>query len=111
MAQGSYPKPQALAIGPMPEAQYFLAACLFVGAVLYTSVGHAGASAYIAAMALFSVPAAVMRPTALALNILAASFGSVSLRARGFLPLARGVAVSAGLRAIRLHRRRLSSAG
>lgn len=60
----------------MPEAQYFLAACLFLGAVLYTSVGHAGASAYIAAMALFSVPAAVMRPTALALNILAASFGS-----------------------------------
>jgi uncharacterized membrane protein YfcA len=60
----------------MPEAHYFLAACLFVGAVLYTSVGHAGASAYIAAMALFSVPATVMRPTALALNILAASFGS-----------------------------------
>ena len=53
-------------------AQLLLAACFFVGAVLYTSVGHAGASAYIAAMALFSVPPLVMRPTALALNILAA---------------------------------------
>lgn len=60
----------------MLDAQYFLAACMFVGAVLYTSVGHAGASAYIALMALFSVPAAVMRPTALTLNIIVAALGS-----------------------------------
>jgi uncharacterized membrane protein YfcA len=60
----------------MPDAQYLLAACMFLGAVLYTSVGHAGASAYIAAMALFAVPPAVMRPTALVLNILAASFAT-----------------------------------
>jgi uncharacterized membrane protein YfcA len=53
-----------------------LAACLFLGAALYTSVGHAGASAYIALMALFGVAPAVMRPTALALNILVASFTS-----------------------------------
>jgi uncharacterized protein len=53
-----------------------LAACMFVGAALYTSVGHAGASAYIALMALFGVAPAVMRPTALALNILVASFTS-----------------------------------
>ncbi len=57
--------------------QFLLAACMFIGAVLYTSVGHAGASAYIAAMALFSVPPLVMRPTALTLNILAATFGTV----------------------------------
>ncbi len=60
----------------MPDAQYLLAACMFLGAVLYTSVGHAGASAYIAAMALFAVSPAVMRPTALVLNILAASFAT-----------------------------------
>jgi len=54
-----------------------LAACLFAGAALYTSVGYAGASAYIAAMALFGVAPTVMRPTALALNILVASFASV----------------------------------
>jgi uncharacterized protein len=61
----------------MSTTQILLAACLFVGATLYTSVGHAGASAYIAAMALFGVPAATMRPTALVLNILVASFGAV----------------------------------
>jgi uncharacterized protein len=63
----------------MPDlsaTQLLLCLCLFLGATLYTSVGHAGASAYIAAMALFSIPAATMRPTALVLNILVASFGS-----------------------------------
>lgn len=44
--------------------------------MLYTSVGHAGASAYIAIMALFGVPAQVMRPTALALNVLVSGFTS-----------------------------------
>lgn len=53
-----------------------LAMCLFLGASLYTSVGHAGASAYIAIMALFGVPAQVMRPTALALNVLVSGFTS-----------------------------------
>jgi hypothetical protein len=45
-----------------------------LGAMLYTSVGHAGASAYLAIMALFSVAPETMRPTALVLNILVASF-------------------------------------
>jgi uncharacterized protein len=58
------------------STQLLLSLCLFLGAALYTSVGHAGASAYIAAMALFSLPAATIRPTALALNILVASFGA-----------------------------------
>lgn len=49
---------------------------MFLGAALYTSVGHAGASAYIALMALFGLAPAVMRPTALALNILVAAFTS-----------------------------------
>lgn len=49
---------------------------MFLGAALYTSVGHAGASAYIALMALFGFAPAVMRPTALALNILVASLTS-----------------------------------
>lgn len=54
-----------------------LAACMLLGAALYTSVGHAGASAYIALMALFGVAPAAMRPTALALNILVAGFTSI----------------------------------
>lgn len=61
----------------MTTADLLLAACLFLGAVLYTSVGHGGASAYLALMALFGVPAPVMRPTALVLNILVASFTSL----------------------------------
>lgn len=61
----------------MPDISVLLlAACMFAGAALYTSVGHAGASAYIALMALFGLSAAVMRPTALALNILVSAFTS-----------------------------------
>jgi uncharacterized membrane protein YfcA len=61
----------------MPEITVLiLAICMFAGAALYTSVGHAGASAYIALMALFGLAPSAMRPTALALNILVASFTS-----------------------------------
>src|SRR6266536_2890544 len=39
-------------------------------AFLYSSVGHAGASGYIATMTLFGIAPTVIRPTALVLNIL-----------------------------------------
>src|SRR6266446_6845907 len=45
-------------------------------AFLYSSVGHAGASGYIATMTLFGLAATVIRPTALVLNILVATIGS-----------------------------------
>src|SRR5438874_10305608 len=45
-------------------------------AFLYSSVGHAGASGYIATMTLFGIAPTVIRPTALILNILVASIGS-----------------------------------
>ena len=62
----------------MFEAQTLLiAGCLFLGAILYTSVGHAGASAYIAVMTLFDLPPVVIRPTALTLNIFVSSFTSL----------------------------------
>jgi uncharacterized membrane protein YfcA len=54
----------------MESADWLLAGCMFFAAALYTSVGHAGASAYLALMALFGTAPAVMRPTALVLNIL-----------------------------------------
>ena len=57
----------------MPDP-LLLAALFLVAAMLYASVGHAGASAYLAAMALLGVVPEVARPTALALNILVASF-------------------------------------
>ena len=47
------------------------------GAALFTSVGHGGASAYIALMALFGLAPGVIRPTALALNVLVTSFSSL----------------------------------
>lgn len=60
----------------LTATDWALAACILLAATLYSSVGHAGASAYIALMALFGVPAAVMRPTALALNVLVGSLAS-----------------------------------
>ena len=54
-----------------------------LGAALYSSVGHGGASAYIAAMALFAVAPEVMKPTALALNLLVAGFGTWRYAHRG----------------------------
>jgi uncharacterized protein len=51
-----------------------LAAIFFVVAIFYSSVGHAGASGYLAAMALVGVMPEVMRPTALMLNIVVAAF-------------------------------------
>src|SRR5438128_7576468 len=54
----------------------FLFLAIGVIAFLYSSVGHAGASGYIAVMTLFGIGATVIRPTALVLNILVASIGA-----------------------------------
>jgi uncharacterized membrane protein YfcA len=62
-----------------------LAAAFFGAAVLYSSVGHAGASAYLAAMGLLGVAPDVARPTALALNIVVASFVTFRFWRRGFV--------------------------
>lgn len=58
------------------EFLFLLAAGVFAIAVLYSSVGHAGASGYIAWMSLLSLAPAEIRPTALALNILVASIAT-----------------------------------
>jgi uncharacterized membrane protein YfcA len=60
-----------------------LALLFALGAALYSSVGHGGASAYIAAMALFGVAPETMKPTALALNLLVAGFGAWRYWRRG----------------------------
>lgn len=54
-----------------------LAFLIGIAALLYSSVGHAGASGYLAAMALFSLPPAMMKPTALVLNLIVATVGTV----------------------------------
>lgn len=68
-----------------PEA-LLLAAAFFAAAVLYASVGHAGASAYLAAMALLGLAPETMRPTALVLNLFVASIVVVRFARAGQLP-------------------------
>ena len=59
----------------MSNTDLLLAALFFAVAVLYSSVGHAGASGYIASMALLGFAPEQMRPTALALNLLVGGIG------------------------------------
>ncbi len=56
-----------------PELLPWLAVGVLVIAFLYSSVGHAGASGYIAVMTLFGLAPDVIKPTALVLNILVAT--------------------------------------
>jgi uncharacterized membrane protein YfcA len=79
----------------MPEpATLALGAAILVIAFLYSSVGHAGASGYLAAMALVGVSPEVMKPTALSLNVLVASITTIQFARAGhfswplFWPLA-----------------------
>lgn len=60
-----------------------IASLMAIAAMLYASVGHGGASAYLAIMALFSVAPETMRPTALALNLVVASLAAFSFARRG----------------------------
>ena len=55
------------------EAIILFYVLLFFVAFLYSSVGHGGASGYLALMALFSISPDVMKPTALLLNLFVAS--------------------------------------
>ncbi len=51
------------------DSIFFFYALLFLVAFLYSSVGHGGASGYLALMAIFAVSPDVMKPTALLLNL------------------------------------------
>ena len=57
---------------------------MLVAAFAYASVGHGGASAYIAAMALAGVAPVEMRPIALALNLLVSAIGTYKFWRAGF---------------------------
>jgi uncharacterized membrane protein YfcA len=61
----------------------WIAALMAIAAALYSSVGHGGASAYLAIMALFSVAPDTMRPTALALNLVVATFAAARFALKG----------------------------
>jgi len=74
-------------------SDYGLIVCIFLAATLYSSVGHAGGSGYLAAMALFSVAPDTMKRAALVLNILVALIatirfvGAKAFSAKLFVPL------------------------
>lgn len=53
-------------------------------ALLYSSVGHAGASGYIAVMSLLSVAPATIKPVALLLNVAVALIGSTQFYRAGY---------------------------
>jgi uncharacterized membrane protein YfcA len=57
---------------------------LFVVALFYASVGHGGASGYLALMALFAFSPAVMKPTALLLNLFVSSVSFLQFYRGGF---------------------------
>lgn len=69
----------------MNEADLLLALLFLVVAALYSSVGHAGATGYIAAMALLGFAPEQMRPTALALNLLVGGIGLLRFWRAGFV--------------------------
>lgn len=57
----------------MQESFFLFYVLLFIVAFLYASVGHGGASGYLALMAIFAVSPAIMKPTALLLNLFVSS--------------------------------------
>lgn len=69
----------------MPIEQLaFLTIAIALVAFLYSSVGHAGASGYIAVMTLFGLAPVVIKPAALVLNILVACLTSYQFWRAGF---------------------------
>lgn len=60
-----------------PVDTIFLSFLIFSSALLYSSIGHGGASAYLAVMALVGLTPHVMKPTALSLNIFVATIATV----------------------------------
>lgn len=65
-------------------AVWAVAAAILAVAALYASVGHGGASGYIAVMALAGVAPAVLRPSALALNVLVSSLAAFHFWRAGY---------------------------
>jgi uncharacterized protein len=63
----------------------WLAGLFLLVATLYSSVGHAGASGYLAAMTLLGFAPEQMRPTALALNLLVGGIGLFRFWRGGFV--------------------------
>ena len=77
-------------------SDYVTAGLIFFGAILYSSVGHGGASSYIAIMSLMGTPIASIKPIGLVLNIIVSSVASYRFiknklfNLKVFIPVALG---------------------
>ena len=82
-------------------SDYLTALLIFLGAILYSSVGHGGASSYIAIMAFMGTPLLAIKPIGLVLNIIVSGIGSYRFirhklfDIKVFLPVALGSIPSA----------------
>lgn len=72
----------------MEPTALLLAGCLLAIAMLYASVGHGGASGYLAVMQLFGIEQVLMRPAALVLNVVVSSIGVLKFARAGHVSLA-----------------------
>jgi len=77
-----------------PDVSLWLLPSVMLAAMLYSSVGHGGASGYLAAMALFGLEPALMKPAALTMNIFVTTLvlwrvsATTAFNWRVFLPFA-----------------------
>jgi len=62
----------------MSSEAFILVPFFFAAAILYSSVGHGGASAYLAILVLAGYPREAIAPTVLALNILVTLLGTIN---------------------------------
>lgn len=68
----------------MDPSTLLIILAIFLVAVLYSSVGHGGASGYLAVMALLAVAPEITRPTALVLNVFVATVGTIQFYRAGY---------------------------
>jgi len=66
------------------QLEIFFLLAMFSIAFLYSTVGHGGASGYLALMAIFGVNVALMKPSALVLNLFVATIAFVSYYRAGY---------------------------
>ena len=77
-------------------SEYITAGLIFFGAILYSSVGHGGASSYIAIMAIMGAPIASIKPVGLVLNIIVSSIASYRFIKNKFFNLKIFIPVALG---------------
>lgn len=68
----------------METAAILIILAIFIVAVMYSSVGHGGASGYLAVMGLFAISQDVSKPTALVLNLFVASIATYQFWRAGY---------------------------